>query len=191
LSDTLELRDPYTANHSRRVARYAEATAHELGLSDAEALIVREGALLHDLGKVSVPDAILGKNGPLDEDERMIIERHPVVGANVLINNESFTDVRACVLHHHERVDGRGYPDRLCGNDVPMSARIVAVADAYDAMTSDRPYRNALTHETAVRRLREGIGTQWDGACVEALIQAVPATSTDTALNPKLFSQIS
>lgn len=194
LSDTLELRDPYTAYHSQRVARYAEATASALGLGDEDVRIVREGALLHDLGKVSVPDAILRKNGPLDDDERRLIERHPIVGANilaranVLANQESFTDVRACVLHHHERVDGRGYPDRLCGNDVPMSARIVAVADAYDAMTTDRPYRNALAHETALQRLREGIGTQWDGVCVEALILALRTTRIDAALKPQLVS---
>lgn len=186
LSGTLELRDPYTANHSQRVARYAEATAVQLGLTVDEVRIVREGALLHDLGKVSVPDAILRKAGPLDEDERAIIERHPVVGADVLASNDSFSEIRACVLHHHERFDGNGYPDRLRGTDVPASARIVAVADAYDAMTTDRPYRKALTHETAVERLRAGIGTQWEGACVQALIQALSSSRTPlgSASNP-------
>jgi HD-GYP domain-containing protein (c-di-GMP phosphodiesterase class II) len=126
------------------------------------------------LGKVFVPDAILLKKGPLNADERAIIEQHPIVGADVLASNERFGEIRACVLHHHERFDGNGYPDRLCGFEVPASARIVAVADAYDAMTTDRPYRKALTHDTALERLRAGMGTQWDGACVEALIHAIP-----------------
>jgi putative nucleotidyltransferase with HDIG domain len=190
LSETLELRDSYTANHSQRVAQYAEATAIQLGLSNDEVRIVREGALLHDLGKVSVPDAILLKNGPLTADERAIIERHPIVGADVLSSNERFCEIRACVLHHHERFDGNGYPDRLCGFEVPASARIVAVADAYDAMTTDRPYRKALTHDTALDRLRAGMGTQWDGACVEALIHALAYRVPEDTERPDIQERV-
>lgn len=173
LSGTLELRDPYTANHSRRVAMYAEAIALHIALPADEVRVIREGALLHDLGKVAVPDAVLLKNGPLDESERALIERHPVVGADVLGAHESLREVRDCVLHHHERFDGLGYPHGLCGAQVPRSARIVAVADAYDAMTTDRPYRQALSPDTAFGRLRSGSGTQWEELYVEALIAAV------------------
>lgn len=122
LSSTLELRDPYTAHHSRRVAAYAEGIAVEMQLPADEIRTVREGALLHDLGKVAVPDAVLLKNGQLDAVERAIIERHPVVGAQVLGDHKSFTAVRACVLHHHERFDDTGYPAGLRGNDLPLGA---------------------------------------------------------------------
>jgi HD-GYP domain-containing protein (c-di-GMP phosphodiesterase class II) len=141
-----------------------------MGLTEEQVKVVREGALLHDLGKVGVPDAVLLKNGPLEKHERGIIERHPTVGSSVLDGHEAFAEVRACVLHHHEHFDGSGYPEGLRGSAIPLAARIIAVADSYDAMTTDRPYRRALTHETAIERLRAGSGTQWDDVCVQALI---------------------
>jgi putative nucleotidyltransferase with HDIG domain len=162
LAETVDLRDPYTAGHSQRVAAYSRKLAVALGLDGATVGHIENGALLHDIGKIGVPDGVLFKNGALDGPERTLIERHPVVGARLIEHVPGAEHVTPCVLHHHERVDGLGYPHGLARDRIPLGARIIAVADAFDAMTTDRPYRRALSAETAVARLIEGGGTQFD-----------------------------
>jgi putative nucleotidyltransferase with HDIG domain len=175
LAETLELRDPYTAGHSRRVAEYSRELARALRLSPREIDVVANAALLHDLGKIGVPDGVLMKAGPLDEHERTIIGRHPVMGAQIIGSISSMEDVAPCVMHHHERVDGKGYPGRLIADEIPLGARIIAVADTFDAMTTDRPYRRALPLEVALIELQRHAGTQLDAAIVARFVEIARA----------------
>jgi putative two-component system response regulator len=164
-------RDRYTGLHSRNVSILAEGMALRCGLSEEQAFDVRLGALLHDVGKVAVPEMVLAKRGPLTAEEMSMMRRHPVYGARALSAVPHLDAARAIVLHHHERWDGLGYPVGLSGQSIPFGARLVAVADAYDAMTSNRPYRNALPSEVAVARLLEGSGTQFDPSMVPKLLE--------------------
>jgi putative nucleotidyltransferase with HDIG domain len=173
LADTIDLRDPYTAGHSKRVAAYSKLLAEDLGLTVHDVEQIESGALMHDIGKVGVPDAVLFKPGALDADERMLIRGHPVIGAGILRGLPTMSEVVPCILHHHERVDGTGYPDGLCGEAIPLGARIIAVADAFDAMTTDRPYRRGLTVDAAVAELLAQEGTQFDRRCVLAFAELV------------------
>ena len=134
---------------------------------------VELGAVLHDIGKVRVPEAILNKPGPLTEDEWAVMRTHPEVGERILRPIQSLQAILPIVRHHHERWDGTGYPDRLAGRAIPLGARIVAVCDAYRAMTEDRPYRKALKDPEARRELTHGVGSQFDADCVEALFRAL------------------
>ena len=188
LAETVDLRDPYTAGHSQRVAAYSRKLALALRVASDEVVHIENGALLHDIGKIGVPDAVLFKNGALDRRERHLIEHHPVLGAKIIARVPCADAVTPCVLHHHERVDGSGYPAGLIGDAIPLGARIIAVADAFDAMTTDRPYRRALGADEAVVRLMQGMGTQFDSRCVAAfriLVVAgeiVPPPSTGTVV---------
>ncbi len=173
LAETIDLRDPYTAGHSRRVAAYSRLLALDMGLSEYEVGQIEHAALLHDIGKVGVPDAVLFKNGPLDEEERLVIRAHPVIGATLIADMPTMCDIYPCILHHHERFDGRGYPDGLVGEEIPLGARIIAVADAFDAMTTDRPYRRGLGADAAIGELQRGESTQFDTRCVVAFVQLV------------------
>ena len=168
MARTLDLRDPYTAGHSERVAAYSGAIARELRLAAHEVRLIESAALLHDLGKIAVPDAVLFKPAKLDAREREMIEVHPTVGASLLGAIRSMEDVMPCVLHHHEKVDGSGYPHGLIGEAIPLGARIIAVADAFDAMTTDRPYRRALPVSVAVDEIVGLTGAQFDARCVLA-----------------------
>lgn len=173
LAAIVDQRDPYTAGHSRRVSEYSVAIATHMGLSKKEIEHVRWSALLHDLGKIGVPDAVLLKNGPLDPEERAIINGHPTIAQRILGPVEAMAPITPCVLHHHERWDGRGYPDGLAGTAIPLLSRVIAVADTFDAMTTDRPYRIALSIEEAKRRLIEGAGVQWDVRCIDAAVALI------------------
>jgi hypothetical protein len=173
LAETIDLRDPYTAGHSRRVAAYSRLLALDMGLSDEVTDTIEHAALLHDIGKVGVPDAVLFKNGALDDEERLLIRAHPVIGAGLLADVPTMCDIYPCILHHHERWDGRGYPDGLSGENIPLGARIIAVADSFDAMTTDRPYRRGLGAEAAIAELVRHEGTQFDKRCVVAFTQLV------------------
>lgn len=173
LNEALEGKDPYTHGHSQRVERHCYRTAAAMGLSVAEIEELRLAAALHDVGKIRVPDRVLRKPGSLTKEERTIIEEHVVVGAWMVANVGS-ADVVATVRHHHERWDGRGYPDGLAGSDIPLFARIVAVADAYDAITSTRPYRVSAGREHAVSVLRAEAGSQFDPMIVNAFVDALP-----------------
>jgi putative nucleotidyltransferase with HDIG domain len=169
----LEARDPYTALHSERVARIAEAVGREMGLSPEELLLLRRGALLHDIGKLRIPDSVLKKERELAPSEWELMRMHPVYGEEMVRPLESVLGrIGAVVRWHHERWAGGGYPDGLAGEEIPLLARIVAVADAYEAMTSHRPYRRALSPEEALARIRKESGAQFDPAVVEAFARA-------------------
>lgn len=171
----LSERDPELGDHVNDVAELAAAVAERLRLPAGEREDIRSAAALHDIGKLAIPDSILGKPGPLDDDEWSFMRRHTLIGERILGATPGLAPVAALVRASHERPDGRGYPDRLAGDQVPLGARIVAVCDAYHAMVSDRPYRRALRHATALAELRNGAGTQFDGVVVEAFAAVLEA----------------
>ena len=162
-------KDKYTGQHSKSVARLAEGLALHCGLSEEEAMHIKLGALLHDVGKIGVPEGVLCKPGCLTAEELAVMRRHVHHGEQALAGVPRMEALRAMVLHHHEWWNGGGYPAGLCGEEIPLGARIIAVVDAYDAMTSDRPYRRALPQAVAVERLRAGAGTQFDPVVVSWL----------------------
>jgi diguanylate cyclase (GGDEF)-like protein/putative nucleotidyltransferase with HDIG domain len=170
LAETLDLRDASTSRHSQTVGRYAAAVAERLGLDAEHVERVRLAGVLHDIGKISMPDAVLQKRGPLTPSERALIERHPDLGARML-NGAGLDDLAEWVRCHHERVDGAGYPTGLAGDAIPLEARILGVADAYEAMTTDRPYRSALPPEEARAELRRHAGTQFDPRIVAVFLE--------------------
>jgi diguanylate cyclase (GGDEF)-like protein len=172
LAESLDVRDNGNSAHCHRVGRFSELIARELGLAPDEVERIRLAGVLHDVGRVAVPEGIMEKGGPLDEEEWSWVRAHPATGAR-LLETTDFADVREWIRLHHERPDGGGYPDGLNGDAVPLEARILAVADAYEAMTSDRPYRIALGAEEAAEELRQGAGTQFDDRVVEALLRVV------------------
>lgn len=155
--------------HAERSGTLVDKVAARLGLGLEEMRTVWYAAVLHDIGKIGIPSSILGKPGKLDEREWEVIYRHPEIGAWMLLGIEGFEHVRAAVVAHHERFDGRGYPFGLAGSEIPLAARLISVVDAYDAMMHDRPYRKALGNKEAVRQLDLGSGSQFDPAMVEAL----------------------
>lgn len=181
LAEALDLRDTGTASHSQTVARYAALMAGELGLDAREVERIRMAGLLHDIGKIGVPDAILNKPGKLTDEEYAEMQRHPEIGARIL-GSDVLDDVREWVLAHHERPDGRGYPFGLTGSQVPLQARILAVADAYEAMTADRVYRSALAPEVARAELERCRGTQFDPVVVDAFLSVLDRSAGDPAL---------
>lgn len=161
LALTIAARDQYTAGHCERLARYGAALAQRLGLPGPEVQTIARGAFLHDLGKVGVPDGVLLKPGPLNPEERALIEQHPVLGAGLLRPLKTFQGAATIIQHHHEKYDGSGYPDGLAGDAIPLGAQIVTIVDVYDALTTTRPYRVALSHQEAVRILREEVERGW------------------------------
>lgn len=180
LADIVDSRDTYTFQHSRRVAAYAEAIAGELGQDGADVDLIVSAAKVHDLGKIGIPDAVLLKPGRLDDGETRQMQTHSAMGAEILGRFQLYREGTKLALHHHEWYDGRGYPEGLRGDAIPVGARIIAVADAFDAMTSDRPYRRAMTAEEALDRLQEGQGRQFDPMVVAAMLQL--AASGELAL---------
>jgi len=167
LVNAIEAKDPYTRGHSERVARYAELISSSLGLQRAECEIVRLTAILHDVGKIGISETLLQKPGRLTDEEYEIIKRHPEQGATIIRPLADFGILLEDVKYHHERYDGKGYPAGLSGEDIPLIARIIGVADAFDAITSDRPYRTRRTPSQALEMLREAAGTQFDPKLVE------------------------
>ena len=172
LNATVDAKDPYTAGHSARVQRIAVAVAEEVGLPLERLDAVRFGSLFHDIGKIAVPDSILSKAGTLDDDEYDVIKRHPVDGADIISHFSRLHEAVPLIRHHHERWDGDGYPDQLAGEDIPLEACVVGLADAWDAMTTDRPYRPALTVEQAAAEVRRCRGTQFSPLVVDAFFAA-------------------
>ena len=167
LASGLEARDPYTHGHSRRVARHASTIAKRMGLSSAEVAKIRTAGVIHDVGKVNISTAVLHKQGKLTDGEFKVVKRHPVEGAT-MVSTLGDDELTAIVRHHHERLDGTGYPDRLAGDAIPLGARIIAVADTFDAITSTRPYRQAHAHKKAIDILTAEAGTQLDPDAVRA-----------------------
>ena len=174
LAEALDIRDTGTGQHSHTVGRYAEMMARELGLAEERVERVRLAGLLHDIGKIGISDRVLSKPGPLDADEWQEMRTHPEIGARLLSRAE-FEDLRAWILAHHERPDGLGYPHKLSGDEIPLEARILAVADAYEAMTAHRCYRPALGESAARAELEGGAGTQFDAPVVAAFLRALDA----------------
>jgi diguanylate cyclase (GGDEF)-like protein len=169
LAEALDLRDTGTSEHSQTVGRYCSMTADELELSPARVRRIRIAGILHDIGKIGIPDDVLRKAGPLNEHEWAQMRRHPEIGAGIL-GSKDFEDVRSWVLAHHEQPDGNGYPLGLSGDDIPLEARILAVADAYEAMTADRVYRKSMGHEAAREELLRCAGHQFDAQVVAAFL---------------------
>jgi putative nucleotidyltransferase with HDIG domain len=187
LSNALEAKDAVTSQHTEEVVRLGVAVAAELGLDLEAVRNIELGAVLHDIGKVRVPESILNKPGPLDAEEWAVMKTHPEVGEHILRPIQSLQAILPIVRHHHERWDGAGYPDNLSGRAIPLGARIVAVCDAYRAMTEDRPYRARLSEEEARSQLEEGTGSQFDRDCVAALLGALErrdSAATVVALRP-------
>ncbi len=173
LARAVEARDIYTESHTERVGRAARILGAEAGISGAGLEDLFLGGVIHDIGKIGVPDSILLKPGRLDQGETLLMRRHVDIGAEIVRPLRSAQNLLPIVRHHHERFDGSGYPDGLAGNAIPLAARIVAVCDAYDAMTSDRPYRSGLLPESAVDVLVNGGGKQWDGELVHLFVKRV------------------
>ncbi|HZT90647.1 MAG TPA: HD-GYP domain-containing protein [Gaiellaceae bacterium] len=175
---TLDARDQYTAGHSAAVAIYARDIARRMGLSVELCDLAHLCGLVHDIGKIGLPAGLLEKPGALTLDERREMQRHSEIGERILANVDSYAEIAAVVRHHHERVDGQGYPDGLQAEEIPLLARIIAVADAYNAMTSDRPYRDAMPSRVARLRLAQAVETQFDTAVVAAF-EAILAGATE------------
>jgi putative nucleotidyltransferase with HDIG domain len=176
---TLDARDRYTAGHSAVVAVYSRDIAERMGLSVEHQRLVHLCGLVHDIGKVGLPPGLLEKSGALTLEERRQMERHPVIGERILSKVEDYSDIATIVRHHHERVDGLGYPDGLKSEEIPLLSRIIAVADAYNAMTSDRPYRDAMPSRVARLRLAQAVESQFDTSVVAAF-EALLAGSSES-----------
>lgn len=174
LASALDVRDSETGGHSDRVLRYMELVIEEIGISGDDTAFLRRGAMLHDIGKIGVPDNILRKPSALSDGEWVVMRRHPEYGARIVAQVPFLKDVAQIVRHHHERWDGKGYPDRLAREAIPLGARIFAVADSFDAMTSDRPYRDAMSVAQARDEVARCRGTQFDPAVVDAFLRIVP-----------------
>lgn len=169
----VDAKDSYTAGHSDRVAYYSKLIGQKLGLNEEDLQTLYEGALFHDIGKIGIPDSVLKKAGPLSNEEYDDIKNHPSIGAHILLPAKIFSDLIPIVRSHHERFDGTGYPAKLSGENIPFMARIVAVADAFDAMTSDRSYRPRFTLIKALDELERCKGTQFDPTIVDAFLLAI------------------
>jgi putative two-component system response regulator len=175
LARAVEARDRYTIHHAERVGRYAQEIGSLLGFDSEDDELLYQGGVLHDLGKIAIPDAILLKPGRLTQEEFEVMKKHSAEGERICLSLRSVSFYLPIIRHHHERVDGSGYPDRLRNGDIPIGARIVSVADAWDAMTSDRPYRASLGYDEALDQLRGGAGSQWDAEVVGALLHLIDA----------------
>jgi putative two-component system response regulator len=182
LARSIEAKDPYTVGHCDRLSRYSVALADRLGLSEDQRIALRRAGIVHDIGKVAVPEHILLKPGPLNEAERAVIETHPAIGERICAPLKSFRAVLPIIRHHHERQNGTGYPDHLQGGEIPLTARILQTVDIYDALTTERPYRGALTSERAFSIIREECRKGWwDENLVNELENMLAFTSGDKA----------
>ncbi|MCK4309349.1 MAG: HD domain-containing protein [Candidatus Atribacteria bacterium] len=182
LAQAIEAKDPYTHGHSARVMEYAVLIAQKLGLREEEIESLRYAAILHDIGKIGVRGIILNNPNGLTTEEYDEVKRHPIIGENIISPIELLQPIRPLIRHHHEWYNSKGYPDGLSKEDIPLGARILAVVDAYDAMKSDRPYRKALTEETAIQELKHGSGTQFDPTIVEIFLEIFKQTCQETTI---------
>ena len=182
LALSIEAKDPCTEGHCDRLSRYSVALAEQLGVSDELKVALRRAGIVHDVGKVAVPEHILLKPGPLTPEERKIMEQHPITGERICAPMKSFRRVLPIIRHHHEKLDGSGYPDGLKGEDIPLTARILQTVDVYDALTTDRPYRKALSSQEALAIMRSEVKKGWwDGG----LLDILQTLFTDVAASTK------
>lgn len=170
---SLHEKNPYVEEHSQRVSIICEEIGKKLGLRLHEINLLRLISQLHDIGKITIDEAILNKPGKLTDEEWSIIKRHPEIGYRIISTSPEYQEIAYDILSHHERYDGKGYPQGLKGDEIPLRARIVAIADAYDAMTSNRPYRKALTKDEAIHEIMKASGTQFDPALVEIFLDVL------------------
>ncbi len=182
LAEAIEKRDPYTGGHTKRVVKYSLMIADQIGVSGDERDRLKIAALLHDVGKIGVDDSVLRKPARLDDIEFAKMKEHPTIGADILGKIPQIKNIIPGILYHHEWYNGRGYPDGLSGNALPKIARIISIADTYDAMTTDRPYRKGLTHDFAISELKKFSGTQFDPEFVEAFLQAFEKQRSGSSL---------
>ena len=173
LAEAIDAKDPSTRGHSDWVSKYAVMLGRQMALDNGSLDVLKYAGYLHDIGKIGIPDTLLGKAGQLSAGEWKLMKKHPIVSAKILEPVRISPAVKAAVRHHHERYDGKGYPYGLAGEAIPLEARIMAVADSYEAMTSDRPYRKALSDEQAAAELKRCAGTQFDPVCVDAFLRAM------------------
>ena len=178
LSETIDAKDTYTRGHSERVSLYGEAIARGLGLQGTELQAIRYAGYLHDVGKIGIPDAILSKPGKLTVEEFNVVKKHPVLSEKILKPVNFPFPVQSIVRHHHERYDGKGYPDSLRAEEIPLGSRILFVADAYEAMTSDRPYRKALSTRMALSELKNNMQTQFDPRVAKVFARIIKSEGT-------------
>lgn len=191
LTRTMALRDGAMSEHGLRVRRYALAIAMEAGITDEQTIEALDAAsLLHDVGKLGIPDQVLHKPGPLTAEEYSLVKRHATIGADILSSIPFPGPLATIVRHHHENWNGTGYPDRLAGEDIPVGARVLAVADCYDALTSDRPYRRALSHACAIGMIAQGRGTSYDPSITDVFLRLVPFLLPARHRNPSALSKI-
>ena len=182
LALTIEAKDPYTEGHCERLSRYSVALGRRLGLPEDQLVALRRGAMLHDLGKTAIPERVLLKPGPLTEEERAVMKKHPEIGERICRPLRSFTLVLPIIRHHHEKLDGSGYPDGLKNGAIPLTARILTTVDVYDALTTDRPYRKALSREGAFATLEAEVKRGWwDGGLVTELRSMLQETAEMSA----------
>lgn len=189
MADTVDLRDIYTGGHSKRVAALVSQTLAQLNISGPEATLIETSARLHDIGKIGIPDNILMKPGKLLSNEMAVMHTHSQKGAELISKYKDFARGALIILHHHERWDGNGYPGGLSGYEIPFGARVIAVADGYDAMISDRPYRDALSSKQAIQILLEGRGKQWDANIVNAFVDMITKQLDEKAQVISIASQ--
>jgi len=169
----IDAKDKYTKNHSKNVSNIAGLIACNCGLNSKEVEQIMIAGLLHDVGKIGIPDGILNKNGTLDEHELEIVKKHPLISSDIVGKIEQFKTILSSIIYHHERWDGKGYPSGLKGKKIPIGARIIAIADAYDAITTDRPYRKALNREKALAEIKRNAGCQFDPELVEIFLKII------------------
>jgi len=173
LAAALDARDPYTYGHSQKVAKYAVMLGEAIGIEPERLSALKTAALLHDIGKIGVPDSLLLKQQRFNDDERKEIQKHSTIAASIIKNIPSLVNLLPHILHHHERFDGTGYPEGIKGEEIPLESRILAIADSYDAMTSLRPYRPTLKMQDAIAELRQCAGTQFDPKLVKAFCEVI------------------
>ncbi len=179
LSEIIDLRDPYVLGHSKQVSKYASQIAKSMGLNEKQVELIRKGGLLHDIGKLGVAMEILSKPGKLTPEEYEIIKQHAILGGDLIKNSPSLRPIAPIIRNHHEYFNGKGYPDKLAGNQILIEARVIAVADAIEAMSSDRPYRQALRKEQVIEELKRYSGSQFDPIVVKSAVEILNAANND------------
>jgi len=185
-SEALDARDRYTGGHSHRVMEYSAGIARNMKMAESNIELLEKSALLHDIGKIGIPDEVLHKQSGLSDEEYAIIKTHPEIGATILKSIAAFRDLVPSVYHHHERFDGKGYPQGIQGEQIPLHARIIAIADSFDAMTSNRAYRGAFSRETALMELERNKGIQFDPVITDVFIDLLKDFPFNFDLNPRM-----